>query len=198
MKRVTKSRNRKIRCGWAKGELYEAYHDEEWGREVRDDKRFFEFLILEGAQAGLSWITILQKRPTYRREFAQFDPKKVAKFDRRKINELLQNEGLIRHRGKLESVVSNAHAFIAIQQEFGSFSNYVWPFVGGKPIVNRWRHLRDIPTSTSQSRALSKDLKRRGFKFVGPTICYAFMQACGLVDDHMKGCHVGERSSKHR
>lgn len=185
-----------MRCGWAKGELYEAYHDEEWGREVRDDTRLFEFLILEGAQAGLSWITVLQKRDVYRREFARFDPRKVAKFDRRKINQLLQNEGLIRHRGKLESAVSNARAFIAIQKEFGSFSAYVWRFVGGKPIVNRWRHLRDIPTSTSQSQALSKDLKRRGFKFVGPTICYAFMQACGLVDDHLAECYWGRKQPR--
>ena len=179
-----------MRCGWAKGSLYEAYHDREWGRAVYDDQTFFEFLILEGAQAGLSWITILKKRDAYRQAFAQFDPQKVARFDQAKIGRLLKNQELVRNRLKIKSAVINAKAFLAVQAEFGSFSNYVWRFVGGRPLVNRRKKITDVPARTAESDALSKDLKRRGFKFVGSTICYAFMQACGLVDDHVDACHL--------
>jgi DNA-3-methyladenine glycosylase I len=178
-----------VRCGWAKGELYEAYHDREWGQPVHDDQTFFEFLILEGAQAGLSWITILKKRDAYREAFAQFDPRKVARFDQSTVDRLLKNRELVRNRLKIKSTVTNAKAFLAVQAEFGSFSNYVWRFVGGRPIINQRKKITDVPTRSAESDALSKDLKRRGFKFVGSTICYAFMQACGLVDDHVDACY---------
>jgi DNA-3-methyladenine glycosylase I len=185
------SMTEKKRCPWA-GEdpLYCAYHDEEWGVPVHDDQRLFEFLILEGAQAGLSWITVLRKRENYRKAFSGFDPIKVARFDQARRERLMQNEGIIRNRLKIESAVINAKAFLAVQKEFGSFDAYIWTFVGGKPIVNGWRSLKEVPASTAESDAMSKDLKKRGFKFVGTTICYAFMQACGLVNDHVLDCHL--------
>jgi DNA-3-methyladenine glycosylase I len=176
------------RCPWAKGELYQAYHDNEWGVPVHDDQRLFEFLILEGAQAGLSWITILKKRENYRQAFDEFDPRKIAGYDPRKIKKLLKDPGIVRNRLKVESAVKNAKAFLAVQEEFGSFDRYVWQFVGGQPILNRRASLKQIPARTAQSDAMSKDLSRRGFKFVGSTICYAFMQAVGMVNDHTKDC----------
>ena len=179
----------KKRCHWAKGELYEAYHDEEWGQPVHDDRLLFEFLILEGAQAGLSWITILKKREAYRAAFANFEPAMVAKFSEAQIAKLLLNEGIVRNRLKIASAVTNAKAFLAVQKEFGSFDAYIWGFVQGKTIVTHRRTFQDLPVKTKESDAMSKDLKKRGFKFVGSTICYAFMQACGLVDDHMIECH---------
>lgn len=177
------------RCGWAGSDpLYIAYHDDEWGVPVHDDRRFFEMLILEGAQAGLSWITVLRKREHYRKVFARFDPRKVARFDARRIEKLLLDPGIIRNRAKVEGAVASARAFLAIQKEHGSFDRYVWAFVNGKPIRNDWAVLGKLPAETAESRALSKDLKKRGFTFVGPTIIYAFMQACGLVDDHVATC----------
>lgn len=179
----------KIRCSWATSDpLYERYHDEEWGIPVHDDRRLFEFLILEGAQAGLSWITILRKRGGYEKAFSGFDARKIARYDARKVARLMENEGIVRNRLKIESTVTNARAFLAVQKEFGSFDAYIWGFVGGSPRVNRRRGAGDVPASTAESDAMSRDLKKRGFRFVGSTICYAFMQACGLVDDHMKGC----------
>ena len=177
------------RCPWADGgPLYAAYHDREWGVPVHDDRTFFEFLVLEGAQAGLSWSTILNKREGYRDAFAGFDPAKVASFDRRRIARLLANPRIVRNRLKIESSVGNARAFLDIQREFGSFDRYIWTFVGGAPIRNRWRTLSEVPARTPQSDALSKDLVRRGFRFVGSTIVYAFMQATGLVNDHLVTC----------
>ncbi len=189
----------KKRCSWA-GEdpLYCAYHDEEWGVPVHDDQRLFEFLILEGAQAGLYWITVLRKRENYRKAFAGFDPSKVARFDAAKRERLMQNEGIVRNRLKIESTVINAKAFLAVQKEFGSFDAYIWKFVGGRTIVNQWRSLKEVPASTVESDAMSKDLKKRGFKFVGSTICYAFMQACGLVNDHIMDCHLAPRPAESR
>jgi DNA-3-methyladenine glycosylase I len=179
----------KIRCEWAGSDpLYVAYHDEEWGVPVHDDRILFEFLILEGAQAGLSWSTILNKREGYRRAFDGFDPQKVAAYDEDKIAQLLADPGIVRNRLKVRSAVQNAQAFLRIQEEFGSFDAYVWQFVGGQPIHNSWQSLSDIPAETEQSRALSKDLKKRGFNFVGPTIMYAFMQAVGMVNDHVVDC----------
>jgi DNA-3-methyladenine glycosylase I len=176
------------RCAWAQGDLYIAYHDKEWGIAVHDDRLLFEFLILEGAQAGLSWITILKKRENYRRAFDNFDPSKVDRYDSRKIQGLLEDPGIVRNRLKIESAVQNAKAFLAVQKEFGSFDRYVWGFVGGKPIRNHWKSLKEIPAKTQESDALSKDLLTRGFKFVGSTICYAFMQAVGMVNDHTTDC----------
>ena len=176
------------RCPWAKAELDVAYHDGEWGVPVHDDPLLFEFLTLEGAQAGLSWSTILKKRSSYRRSFANFDPRTVARFSPAKIERLLQDPGIVRNRLKIESTVSNARAFLQVQREFGSFDTYVWRFVGGEPKQNGWRVFRQVPASTSESDALSKDLKRRGFRFVGSTICYAFMQAVGMVNDHLTTC----------
>jgi len=177
------------RCGWAGSDpAMIRYHDEEWGRPVHDDRMLFEFLILEGAQAGLSWSTILRKREAYRRAFAGFDPRKVASFGKAKSRELLENEGIVRNRLKIESAITNAQALLRVQEELGSFDSYVWGFVGGKPLRRRRRTLGDIPATTAESDAMSRDLKKRGFRFVGPTICYAFMQACGLVDDHVAGC----------
>ena len=177
------------RCPWANGsDLYVAYHDDEWGVPVHDDRRFFEFLILEGAQAGLSWSTILNKRPAYRDAFAEFDPERVARFDRRKVERLMSNPGIVRNRLKLESAVNNARAFVALQREYGTFDRYVWKFVDNKPVVNRHRTLSTVPARTAQSDVLSKDLAKRGFRFVGPTIMYAFMQATGLVNDHLINC----------
>ncbi len=164
------------------------YHDEEWGRPVHDDRRLFEFLILEGAQAGLSWETILKKREAYRKAFDRFDPKVVAKYGKGKVRELLRNAGIVRNRLKIEGAIRNANAFLAVRDEFGSFDAYIWQFVGGQPLVNAWRSLRQLPATTPESDAMSKDLKRRGFTFVGSTICYAFMQAVGMVNDHVVHC----------
>lgn len=177
------------RCPWAsKNALDAKYHDEEWGVPVHDDRTLFEFLILEGAQAGLSWSTILAKRDNYRKAFANFDVKKVAKFDEKKVAALLQDEGIVRNRLKVAGTVKNAIAFIAVQKEFGSFDKYIWSFVGGKPIQNKLRTSADIAAKTDISDAMSKDLKKRGFTFVGSTICYAFMQATGMVNDHLLDC----------
>jgi DNA-3-methyladenine glycosylase I len=176
------------RCGWARTPLSIAYHDEEWGVPQHDDRVLFEFLILEGAQAGLSWETILAKRGAYRDAFADFDPRAVARFRPARIAQLLRNPGIVRNRLKIASAVGNARAFLAVQEEFGSFDAFVWRFVGDAPRVNRRRSLRQVPARTPQSDALSRDLGRRGFKFVGSTICYAFMQAVGLVDDHLVSC----------
>lgn len=183
----------KNRCAWAKDPLNQIYHDREWGVPVYDDIVFFEFLTLEGAQAGLSWLTVLKKRENYRTAFAQFDVKKVSQFSQKKISALLKNEGLIRHRLKIESTVSNAKCFIKIQKEFGSFNNYIWQFVGGAPLIKIRKKNQQLPTSTSESDAMSLDLKKRGFKFVGTTICYAFMQACGLVIDHTSDCDKSKK-----
>jgi DNA-3-methyladenine glycosylase I len=183
-----------IRCGWAGSDpLYVRYHDEEWGLPVHDDRRLFEMLILEGAQAGLSWITILRKRPAYRKAFDRFDPKKIAKYDARKRRALMADAGIVRNRLKIESAVGNARAFMKIQEEFGSFDAYVWRFVGGRPKVNTPPTLGDIPVRTPESDALSRDLQSRGFRFVGSTICYAFMQAVGLVNDHVRTCFRATR-----
>ncbi|HEU5401247.1 MAG TPA: DNA-3-methyladenine glycosylase I [Terriglobales bacterium] len=183
----------KPRCTWPGNELAIRYHDEEWGRPVHDDHVFFEFLTLEGAQAGLSWDTILRKRKNYRRAFDRFDPKKIAKYDKRKIAALMADEGIVRNRLKIEATISNAKAFLQVQREFGSFDKYVWPFVGGRPIVNRWTGLKQLPASTHESDALSKDLRKRGFRFVGTTIIYAFMQATGMVNDHLTSCFLYAR-----
>ena len=178
------------RCKWVEGQFpeYLRYHDEEWGVPVHDDTKHFEFLILEGAQAGLSWSTILKRRQGYRRAFSNFDVHKVAEYDDQMIAGLLLDEGIIRNRLKVNSAVINAKAFIKVQQDFGSFDNYIWSFVDNKPIVNGWSKMSDIPATTTESDALSKDLKKRGFKFVGSTIIYAHMQACGLVNDHTVDC----------
>ena len=179
----------KKRCPWCEtNELEVAYHDQEWGVPVHDDRRWFEFLILEGAQAGLSWDTILKKRDNYRKAFAGFDPRKVARFDGRKRAALMRNPGIVRNRLKIASAVTNAQAFLSVQREFGSFDRYIWQFTGGKPKRNRWRAMQQVPAATPESDAMSKDLKRRGFRFVGSTICYAFMQATGMVNDHMVTC----------
>jgi len=180
---------RKIsRCAWATDELSISYHDREWGVPVHDDRVLFELLVLEGAQAGLSWNTVLKKRENYRQAFDGFDPRLVAQYDDRKVAQLVANPGIIRNRLKIRSAIQNARAFLAVQQEFGSFDAYLWSFVGGRPKVNRWRTLKEIPTQTPEAEALSKDLKRRGFSFVGPTSCYAFMQSVGMVNDHTIDC----------
>ncbi len=176
------------RCGWARGDLYVAYHDTEWGVPVHDDRTWFEFLILEGAQAGLSWSTILNKREHYRKVFDHFDPVAVARYDAAKIKKLLDDPGIVRNRLKVGSAITNAQAFLGIKREFGSFDAYIWRFVGGSPRQNRWRTLSEVPVSTPESDAMSKDLKARGFRFVGSTICYAFMQATGMVNDHLVDC----------
>ncbi len=177
------------RCAWPGSDpLYVAYHDREWGVPVHYDRLLFEFLTLEGAQAGLSWITILRKREAYREAFAGFDPEAVARFDRAKVARLLANEGIVRNRLKVESAITNARAFLKVQEEFGSFDAYQWRFVGGLPIRNAWKRIRDIPASTPVSDAMSRDLKKRGFRFVGSTICYAHMQAVGMVNDHTVDC----------
>ena len=180
----------KCRCPWVTvdNEIYEKYHDEEWGVPVYDDHKHFEFLVLEGAQAGLSWLTVLKRREEYRQVFANFDPQIVAKYDEHKVAELLNNEGIIRHRLKVLSAINNAQRFIEVQSEFGNFNTYVWQFVGGSPIQNEWKNFREVPAETQESKALSRDLKKRGFNFVGPTIMYAYMQATGLVNDHVDYC----------
>ena len=177
-----------VRCAWARNPLAIRYHDEEWGVPQHDDRRLFEFLILEGAQAGLSWDTILRKRENYRAAFDHFDPGRVARYDRRKIQSLLRDDGIIRNRLKIASAVQNAKAFLRVQEEFGSFDRYIWQFVDGKPKVNLRRSTRKVPARTPDSDAMSKDLKKRGFHFVGSTICYAFMQAVGMVNDHLVEC----------
>jgi DNA-3-methyladenine glycosylase I len=177
-----------IRCRWASNDRSIFYHDREWGVPQHDDRVLFEFLLLEGAQAGLSWDTILQKRENYRAAFDGFDPKKIAAYDRRKTQRLVRDEGIVRNRLKIASAIQNAKAFLAVQQEFGSFDRYIWQFVGGKPRVNRRRMGEKVPASTPESDAMSKDLKKRGFNFVGSTICYAFMQATGMVNDHVVEC----------
>lgn len=177
-----------VRCGWAKNELAIAYHDREWGAPQHDDRVLFEFLVLEGAQAGLSWDTILRKRENYRAAFDKFDPKKISRYDKRKLDSLMANEGIVRNQLKILSVVKNARAFLDVQKEFGSFDRYVWQFVGGKPKVNARRKPGDVPARTAEADAMSKDLQKRGFTFVGSTICYAFMQAVGMVNDHLVDC----------
>jgi DNA-3-methyladenine glycosylase I len=176
------------RCPWAKGEEYVLYHDEEWGVPVHNDRLLFEFLILEGAQAGLSWATILKKRENFRKAFDQFDPALVAKYGKKKQTNLLGNAGIVRNRLKIGSAISNAKAFLAVQDEFGSFDDFIWSFVDRKPIQNSWKSLKEIPANTTESDAMSKELKRRGFRFVGSTICYAFMQAVGMANDHLVDC----------
>jgi DNA-3-methyladenine glycosylase I len=186
-----------IRCAWSSNDpLYQSYHDNEWGVPLHDDRRLFEMLTLEGAQAGLSWITVLRKRENYRKAFDGFDPKKISRYTQARITKLMANEGIVRNRLKIESTVLNAKAFLAVQKEFGSFDTYLWQFVNGKPLANQRRTIREVPASTPESDALSKDLKKRGFKFVGTTICYAFMQAVGMVNDHTTDCfryaHLGK------
>ncbi|GAA4854745.1 DNA-3-methyladenine glycosylase I [Paenibacillus vulneris] len=177
------------RCGWVNEDpLYKDYHDHEWGVPVHDDRKLFEMLILEGAQAGLSWYTVLKKREHYRVAFDGFDPELVAQYDEAKMAELLSNEGIIRNRLKVQAAVTNAQAFLKVREQFGSFDAYIWQFVGGSPIRNHWSSLREVPAGTPQSDAMSKDLRKRGFKFVGTTICYAFMQATGMVNDHIVDC----------
>ena len=181
----------KTRCGWVGGKPhFIAYHDHEWGVPIHDDQKHFEMLLLEGAQAGLSWETILLRREGYRRAFATFDPTKVARFTAKKKTVLMGNPGIIRNRLKIDSAVTNAQAFLAVQEEFGSFDRYVWQFVGGRPKVNRWARMSQVPATSPESDALSKDLKKRGFRFVGSTIIYAYMQAAGLVSDHTTDCFV--------
>lgn len=177
-----------VRCSWARTPEMIEYHDDEWGRPLHDDRGLFEFLILEGAQAGLSWETILRKRGAYRTAFLEFDPARVARMTASITQKLLRDPGIVRNRLKIASAVDNARAFLEVQREFGSFDRFVWEFVGGKPIVNAWRRTSQIPASTPQSEALSKDLRKRGFRFVGSTICYAFMQAVGMVNDHVVDC----------
>lgn len=180
----------KERCPWCLGfQEYVEYHDEEWGVPVQDDQKHFEFLILEGAQAGLSWSTVLKKRQGYAKAFANFDYNKVALFTEKDVQKLMQNPEIIRNQLKIRSAITNAQQFKQVQKEFGSFNDYIWSFVGGKPIQNEWRSMKEVPATTPESDALSKDLKKRGFKFVGSTIIYAHMQACGLVNDHLVGCH---------
>ena len=176
------------RCAWAKGELYEMYHDREWGVPSHDDRHLFEMLILEGAQAGLSWITILKKRDNYRRAFDDFDAAKIARYDSRKVAKLMADPGIVRNRLKISAAIQNAKAFLAVQKEFGTFDKYIWQFIGGRPIQNRRNSLHRVPPRTAESDAMSKDLLKRGFKFVGSTICYAFMQAVGMVNDHTTDC----------
>ncbi|HEY7405799.1 MAG TPA: DNA-3-methyladenine glycosylase I [Candidatus Angelobacter sp.] len=176
------------RCSWATTPAMIDYHDREWGVPQHDDRVLFEFLILEGAQAGLSWSTILNKREAYRKAFSSFDPTRVAKYDAKKVKALLANEGIVRNKLKIAATIENARAFLAVQKEFGSFDRYIWKFVGGRPKINQWTTLKSLPASTPESEAMSKELLKRGFRFVGPTICYAFMQAVGMVNDHAVSC----------
>ena len=177
-----------VRCHWAQNELSIPYHDEEWGVPVHEERKWFEFLILEGAQAGLSWDTILRKRARYREVFDGFDPAKVARYDRKKVRDLLRDAGIIRNKLKIDAAIENAQAFLKVQEELGSFDGYVWRFVDGRPRQNAWKRPKQVPAKTHQSDALSKDLRKRGFRFVGSTICYAFMQATGMVNDHVVSC----------
>lgn len=178
----------RTRCDWARHELEISYHDTEWGVPLHDDRRHFEFLILEGAQAGLSWLTVLKKRENYRQAFADFDPEIVARFNEKKIEELCRNEGIIRNKLKINSAVRNARAFLDVQKEFGSFDAYIWQFTNGRTIQNSWKFTEEVPVKTPEAETMSKDLKKRGFNFVGPTICYAYMQATGMVNDHLVSC----------
>jgi DNA-3-methyladenine glycosylase I len=178
----------RVRCPWAKGEQYIEYHDREWGVPVHEDRVLFEFLVLEGAQAGLSWETILRKRENYRAAFDNFDAARVARYDRKKRDQLLSDAGIVRNRLKIEAAIQNAQSFLVVQKEFGTFDRYIWQFVDGAPVQNHFTSISEVPAKTAQSDAMSKDLKRRGFKFVGSTICYAFMQAVGLVNDHLTSC----------
>jgi DNA-3-methyladenine glycosylase I len=192
---------RDARCPWSYSGMspaYVRYHDEEWGVPVHDERRQFEFLILEGAQAGLSWATILNKREGYREAFADFDPGRVARFDRRKVEKLMQFPGIVRNRLKIEAAITNARAVLRLQEEIGSLDRHLWSFVGGRPIVNRWREMRQVPATSAESDALSQDLRKRGFKFVGSTIVYAHMQATGMVNDHLVGCFRHEACSQLR
>ena len=182
-------KSRRKRCIWCLADpLYIRYHDHEWGRPQHHDRHLFEMIILEGAQAGLSWITILKKRNNYRKAFNNFDARKISRYGEKKFQNLMKDAGIVRNRLKIRATIDNARAFLQIQKEFGSFNRYIWQFVGGKPKVNRWKSLKQIPPKTTESDAMSKDLKKRGFRFVGSTICYAFMQATGMVDDHTAGC----------
>jgi DNA-3-methyladenine glycosylase I len=184
-----------VRCTWpGADELYLEYHDIEWGAPLHEDRRLFEMLILEGAQAGLSWITILRKREAFRKAFDNFQPEKVAKYDDKKIEQLMANAAIIRNRSKINAAIGNARAFLETKGEFGSFDKYIWQFVGGKPLVNKWKRGGQIPAKTKESQAMSKDLKKRGFRFVGPTICYAYMQATGMVNDHLVECFRYEQT----
>lgn len=179
----------KKRCAWCTNDpIYIAYHDEEWGKPIYDDQLLFEFLILEGMQAGLSWLTILKKRQAFREAFANFDPEKISKFNQKKIDQLLKNEGIIRNRLKIQAAINNAKVFLEIKKEWGSFSNYIWQFVDNKPIKNHWKNIKEVPSKTIISDTMSKELRKKGFKFVGSTICYAFMQAVGMVNDHIADC----------
>jgi len=178
----------KKRCAWARGDLDVAYHDREWGVPIHRDRQLFELLILEGAQAGLSWSTILKKRPAYRKAFDGFDANKIARYSAVRVRRLMNDAGIVRNRAKIEATIANARAFLAVQREHGSFDSYIWQFVDGRPTQNAWRQHGECPAQTDASRAMSRDLLRRGFKFVGPTICYAFMQASGMVNDHLRGC----------
>jgi len=181
--------DQRARCAWVTDDpLYIRYHDEEWGLPLHDDRRLFELLILEGAQAGLSWLTILKKREHYRRAFSGFDPQQVARFGQRQLRRLLADPGVVRNRLKLEATIANARAVLAVQQEAGSFDAFIWSFTGGRPIRNRWKNPRDVPTRSAAAEAMSRTLTERGFRFVGPTICYAFMQAVGMVNDHLVSC----------
>lgn len=189
----------RTRCGWCGTDpLYVAYHDREWGRPVRDDRRLFELLLLEGAQAGLSWITILRKREAYREAFHRFDPVRIACYTRSDVRRLLGNEGIVRNRAKIESAIGNARAFLRLQDEFRSAGAFLWSFVNGRPRVNRFRRRQDIPAFSQEAERMSRELKKRGFRFVGPTICYAFMQATGMVNDHLTGCHRYPRQRRRR
>ena len=202
---------KKIRCAWVPegNELYEKYHDEEWGVPVRDDQKIFEFLVLESAQAGLSWLTVLRKRENYARAFANFNPRIIARWGQKEVEELLKNTGIIRNRAKINATINNAKKFLEVQKEFGTFHKYIWGFVDGKtrlgrvkPIINKWKSLKELPAKTKISDALALDLKRRGFKFLGSTICYAHMQATGMVDDHLMNCFrkspIKKRARKRR
>ncbi|MFK8009669.1 MAG: DNA-3-methyladenine glycosylase I [Saprospiraceae bacterium] len=187
----------KTRCTWCEGnDIYIDYHDNEWGVPVHDDRELFEMIMLEGAQAGLSWITVLKKREGYRKAFDNFDAKKVAKYTDKKLEKLRENPNIIRNKLKIASARTNAKLFLEVQKEFGSFDKYIWQFVGGKPIKNKFEKMSDVPATTPESDAMSKDLKKRGFKFVGSTICYAFMQACGMVNDHITSCHKWKSVNK--
>jgi DNA-3-methyladenine glycosylase I len=187
------------RCDWAnRSELEQSYHDREWGVEVHDDRTLFEFLVLEGAQAGLSWSTILRKREGYRKAFDNFDARKISRYSEKTVSRLLANPGIIRNRLKINAAIANAGAFLQVQKEFGRFDRYIWQFVHGKPIRNSWRTMAEIPSRTPESDAMSKDLKKRGFKFIGPTICYAFMQAVGMVNDHVVDCFRHKELSNKR
>jgi DNA-3-methyladenine glycosylase I len=193
---MSKRIKEKSRCEWAVDPLNAEYHDAEWGDPVHRDQKLFEFLILEGAQAGLTWLTVLKRRESYRKAFAGFDPKKVSRFTRKDVTRLMKDPGIVRHQQKVESAISNAKLVLEIQKEFGSLDKYLWQFVGGKPLVTRRKKLSDIPASTTESDAMSKALKKRGFSFVGSTICYAFMQACGLVSDHTDRCYKRKKNLK--